>query len=84
MMPADLLQLLNGLFLLLGILGILYYLNIGAEALDADLPPTWAIIFLVAVSLAFYHFFKVAVPDKPPEMKPGDKFEMRGGAWLWK
>lgn len=85
-MPFDMQAAMDGLFLLLGVVGTLYYLNQGAVALGEGLPTVWAVVFLECVGLAFYHFAKAARPDPEPRMTPGDKLEIKtvGRSWMWR
>lgn len=83
-MPYDLRHLLCGMFLLFGILGILYHLNNAVVLLDADLPATWGVLFLAVIGLVFWHFLKIIVPEPTPRMPGRDQLDIKGGGKLWR
>ncbi len=78
-MSMDLQELMNGLFLLIGILGIMKPLGQAAGSFPTD----WGVVAMVAIPLALFHFVKIFRTDNVEKFKPGDKYTVEGGARLW-
>lgn len=83
-MPMDLSELMNGLFLLIGILGIMYYLGQALALVDGEFPASWGVVAMVCLALTFYHFTKIVRPDNMQASGGRDKLQMSGGKRIWK